>query len=640
MDFEIRDTVYLPYNLGLSINDKYISISVAHKSKTLKLLLFERNVETEVYTFDFDKKKCLGDIWFLSLYVKNIDKLSNMEYAFEDEHERFCDPYGRTFSGRDSWGRFEQEGNLRRSSFILSEFNWETDKAPLNIPWSESIIYRLHIRGFTKAPSSKVVHSGTFKGAIEKIPYLKALGITAVDIMPCQEFEELMPLNPAYDNLNYINYRISEKTDKTAAVQSRRLNYWGYTDTLHFAPKSSFCMKKNRNPSVEFKEMVKSFHAAGIEVITEFYFKDGVNYSYIRDVLIYWAYEYGLDGFHLVGNINAEELAKEPALSGVKLIYSNWDNCGRNYYNISGNDSKKTASFNDSFQNDMRRFLKGDEGLINKLIYHTKNNPAHTAQLNYIADIKGFSLMDLLSYDIKHNEANLEDNKDGNDDNYSWNCGVEGNTAKKAVNKLRLKQLKNASLLVFLSQGTPVIAQGDELGQSKSGNNNTYCQDNKLSWLNWKLINSNAHILEWFKFIINFRKSHRVFHYKSEPMNIDNNALGLPDVSYHGVRAWQPDFENHRRQLGILYFGRYAKNTDGSCDYTFYVMYNMHWTEHEFALPKSARGYRWSLCIDTDRYDINGFYSEGNEEILNNQRVYTVGARTIAVLKEIPESKL
>lgn len=270
MDFEIRDTVYLPYNLGLSINDKYISISVAHKSKTLKLLLFERNVETEVYTFDFDKKKCLGDIWFLSLYVKNIDKLSNMEYAFEDEHERFCDPYGRTFSGRDSWGRFEQEGNLRRSSFILSEFNWETDKAPLNIPWSESIIYRLHIRGFTKAPSSKVVHSGTFKGAIEKIPYLKALGITAVDIMPCQEFEELMPLNPAYDNLNY---KISEKTDKTAAVQSRRLNYWGYTDTLHFAPKSSFCMKKNRNPSVEFKEMVKSFHAAGIEVITEFSFK-------------------------------------------------------------------------------------------------------------------------------------------------------------------------------------------------------------------------------------------------------------------------------------------------------------------------------------------------------------------------------
>ncbi len=645
MNFKIRNVVYLPYNMGLNVGSEYIEISVARKCNKLKLLVFERNVEKEVYTFNFDKNKCLGDIWFLSLYIDDVKELENMEYAFEDENGRFADPYGKSFSGRDTWGKAAHYKNIRRSPFITTCFDWGEGGDRLYIPWSESIVYRLHIRGFTKSASSKTIHSGTFSGVVEKIPYIKSLGITTLDIMPCQEFEELMPLNIRHDIFSGMGYNadILNTTKKVVndekTVKNHMINYWGYADTLHFAPKASFSMKKHRNPPNEFKHMVKSLHNAGIEVIAEFYFKEGIGYSYVRDVLIYWAYEYRLDGFHILGNVYAAELAKEAALSGIKLIYENWDNTYRGYYNFKdGSDDgrlKRLASFNDSFQNDMRRFLKGDEGMINSLVYHTKNNPQYAAQLNYIADIKGFSLVDMLSYDIKHNEANLENNKDGTDYNYSWNCGCEGSTSKKTVNRLRAKQLRNASLLVFLSQGTPVIAQGDELGQSKGGNNNTYCQDNRISWLNWKLINSNSHILEWFQFIINFRKKHRVFHACKEPANLDNAALGMPDVSYHGVKAWQPDFDNYSRQLGILYFGQYAKNADGSFDDTFYVMYNMHWEAHDFALPKPEKGYRWHLCIDTDRHDINGFYQEGSEKDIGNQRGYRVKARSIVVLKGV-----
>ena len=211
-----------------------------------------------------------------------------------------------------------------------------------------------------------------------------------------------------------------------------------------------------------------------------------------------------------------------------------------------------------------------------------------------MANTNGFTLMDMVSYDIKHNEANGEDNRDGTDYNQSWNCGAEGPSRKKRIMQMRRKQIRNALLMLFLSQGTPLLMMGDEFGRTKKGNNNSYCQDNDISWLNWSLLNSNSSIHEFVKHVIRFRKEHSVFHMEKEPALMDYRCVGLPDVSYHGLKTWCPMFDRFLRQLGILYCGKYGKKPDGREDDYFYVAFNMHWEPHEFALPNLPKDFK---CI-------------------------------------------
>jgi len=581
-------------------------VCVVSPGKKCSVVLYRRNEEKPFRKIDFPEEDRTGDVWSMDVEA---DDLSDMEYAFEDETHVFPDPYAKSYSGRDTWRKKDLTGAQVRSPLFPEEFDWEGDR-PLKIPFEESILYKIHVRGFTESVTSEVIQKGTFEGVTEKIPYLKELGVTAVELMPCQEFEEIIVLPDG--------------------TPSGKVNYWGYTKAYRYAPKASYCRKKDRSPASELKTMVKEFHRANLEVIPEIYFDGTETVCYILDVLHYWVMAYHVDGIHLVGNVPAEQVAGDPYLTDTKLLFDNWDNspCGR---------IKHLASCNEGFEQDMRRFLKGDEGMISRLIFHTKNNPKNAASVNFMANTNGFTMMDMVSYDIKHNEENGENNEDGTEFNYSWNCGTEGETKKKKILDLRMQQLRNAWLLLLLSQGTPLVLSGDEFGQTKLGNNNSWCQDNGISWLNWKLTKTNHRLLEFVKHGIAFRKAHPVFHYPEEPKVLDTLAKGIPDVSYHGVNAWQPEFENWRRQLGILYCGEYARQKDGETDHSFYVLYNMHWEAHEFALPNPGKGFVWFLSMDTSDQKDNGFYPIGEEVLLPDQKIYTMPARTIAVLIEKPD---
>ena len=347
-----------------------------------------------------------------------------------------------------------------------------------------------------------------------------------------------------------------------------------------------------------------------------------------------------MDGVHLSGFAPTELLASDPLLADTKLLAGSWD----------GVRVPKTAAapklrerrwhlgeYNEGFLTDMRRVLKGDEDQVGRLIYQTRRNPDAYGVINYMAATNGFTMMDMVSCEQKHNEANGENNRDGNDYNYTWNCGIEGTTRKRKIVQMRKKQLRNAFLLLFLSQGTPMFLAGDEFGNSQNGNNNAYCQDNEISWLNWHQLETNRDIYEFVKYMIAFRKAHPVFHLPMEPKNIDYLVCGHPDVSYHGVKTWCPEFENFRRQLGILYCGEYGRRADGTSDDYFFVAYNMHWEPHEFDLPKLPKGMQWTLCINTDDADNNGICPpeslEAGQEPQEELRQYMVPPRSILVFR-------
>ena len=257
--------------------------------------------------------------------------------------------------------------------------------------------------------------------------------------------------------------------------------------------------------------------------------------GFVLETVRFWVREYHVDGIHLTGYAPTVLLAKDPYLADTKLWALSWE-----AEKPAAGEKKHLGEYNDGFLIDMRRALKGDEEQMSSLIYRNRRNPAETGVLNFMAGTNGFTMMDMVSYDQKHNEANGENNRDGSDYNYSWNCGAEGHVRKKKIQELRSRQLRNAMLLLFLSQGTPVLLAGDEFGNSQNGNNNAYCQDNEISWLNWNLNKWDQALLDFVKHVIAFRKAHPVFHMKQEPRVMDYLACGHPDISYHGVNAWQP----------------------------------------------------------------------------------------------------
>jgi glycogen operon protein len=402
-----------------------------------------------------------------------------------------------------------------------------------------------------------------------------------------------------------------------------KINYWGYTSGFYFAPKASYASDNKETPALELKKLVKALHKEGIELITELYFSGKESPTLVLDAVRFWAEEFHLDGIHLVGFPPLDLIGRDPYLKGLKLWADSWGDIPQKGF-------KYLAEYNDSFQTDMRRVLKGDEEQMKNLVFRTRNNPSDRGMIQYMANTNGFTMMDMVSYDTKHNEANGESNLDGNPYNYSWNCGTEGPTRKKKVVELRKKQLRNAFLLLLLSQGTPLFMAGDEFGNTQSGNNNAYCQDNDISWLNWNLLKTNRDLFEFVKTVIAFRKAHPVFHRREEAKNMDYLACGVPDVSYHGVKPWYPEYENFRRQLGILYWGDYARKADGTADNHFYIAYNMHWEPHTFDLPNLPKKHQWHVVFHTDKQEENGKYEEGNEPVLEGKS-FPVPPRTIVV---------
>lgn len=609
--------------MGLTRTDGGIHVSAVAAAKACSLLLFVKEDKNgkearfrEVRNIPFPEEGKTGHVWSMTLN----GAFDDLYYAFEADGKRFSDPYGRSFAGRERWGRLSHAKRLLLSPVAEPEFDWQGDR-PLHIPYEDCIVYRAHVRGLTKHASSGTEHRGTFRGVVDKIPYFKELGITTLELLPPVEFQEVM----MPENVEGNPYGTSEPTG--------RLNYWGYAKAGMFAPKASYA-DPGTNPVTEFKYMVRELHKAGLEVVPELYFSGREVPEFVLETVRFWVREYHVDGIHLTGYAPTVLLATDPYLAGTKLWALSWE-----AEKPAAGEKKHLGEYNDGFLIDMRRALKGDEEQMSSLIYRNRRNPAETGVLNFMAGTNGFTMMDMVSYDQKHNEANGENNRDGSDYNYSWNCGAEGHVRKKKIQELRSRQLRNAMLLLFLSQGTPVLLAGDEFGNSQNGNNNAYCQDNEISWLNWNLNKWDQALLDFVKHVIAFRKAHPVFHMEQEPKVMDYLACGHPDISYHGVNAWQPEFENFRRQIGILYCGAYAKKPNGENDDFFFVIFNMHWEPHSFALPNLPKNLVWSLAFDTSDSAAGGYYEEGQERQILNQKNYMVPSRSVLVFQGKKKAK-
>ena len=595
------------YPFGLTIVEGGIHVSVAVPAASCSLLLFLPSSKREPIRIPFPENNKTGDVWEMTVLGGDLDRY---EYAFEADGKRFSDPYGYTFTGHEEWGKKEQIDTLLHSPVHREEFDWEGDK-PLQIPYEDCMVYRVHVRGFTRHPSSKVKDRGTFRGIAEKIPYLKELGVTTLELMPLTEFPEVM-------------VTVYQGGPAERREASGKLNYWGYGPACNGAPKASYAGKGHR-PDEELKQLVKELHRAGIELVAELFFTGEETPSFVLDMVRRWVREYHLDGIHLSGKARTDLLAGDPYLANTKLWADSWGNAAVSR-------RRRLAEYNDGFLIDMRRVLRGDEDQMKQLAFRSRYNPADRGVIHYMANTNGFTLMDMVCYEQKHNEENGEQNRDGTSYNYTWNCGIEGPNRKKKILSMRRQQLRNALLLLFLSQGTPLLLAGDEFGNSQGGNNNAYCQDNEISWLNWNQQKTNQDLLEFVKYVIRFRREHPVFHGSREPRMMDYEACGLPDVSYHGGKAWVPEFDHFRRHLGILYCGEYGKRPDGTKDDSFFVACNMHWEPHEFALPHLPGGLRWHVAFDTSDSRNNGFYEPGQEPERADQKRMMVPPRSITVL--------
>ncbi|HID38448.1 MAG TPA: glycogen debranching protein GlgX [Calditrichaeota bacterium] len=586
------------------------------------------------------------------------------------------DPHARSTCGGEKWGqplklnRGERRHTFRLSQIPVEEFDWGNDQ-PLNTPLSETIIYELHVRGFTRHASSGVSAAGTFKGLTEKIPYLKELGITAVELMPVTDFDETHPgnRNPQTGELLY--------------------NYWGYDPVSFFAPKASYAHNKKPGGAVrEFKKMVKALHKAGIEVILDMVFNHtgegneqgpvyhfkalanglyylldeqggylnysgcgntlNCNHPVVRDMILdslhYWVTEMHVDGFRFDlasilgrgrnGEVLAnppliERIAEDPILANAKLIAEAWDASG--LYQVGDFPAwQRWMEWNGKFRDDVRRFIRGEPGMVPRLatrlagssdLYQDDGRePFHS--VNFITCHDGFTLNDLVSYNEKHNLANGENNRDGSDDNLSCNWGAEGETDSAEIQELRLRQIKNFAAILLLAQGVPMLLAGDEFRRTQRGNNNAYCQDNEISWLDWRLQKENSGLLRFFRLLIRFRKAHnqlRRAHFEV------GNINGLPEMSWHGLRLNEPDWSDEARWLAVHY-GPTKENK-----HQIFIIFNQDTGAHAFQLPPLKKG-RWYRVMDTSLASPDDF-SENEKKLEQiGQFVYNVDKHSTVLL--------
>lgn len=552
----------MPFPMGVTVEGNSANFSTAVKSgKKCFLLLYKKGELTPAFELEMKEEYAFGEIRCIML--KGMD-WAEWEYNYKINDEIVTDIYAKAVTGKEEW--LGEETSLIKGKILADVYDWEND-TPLFLPENEVVAYSIHVRGFTKHTSAKVKHGGTFLGVKEKLPYLKKLGINQIHCMPVYEFEE----------------------------NGRYTNYWGYGPAFCFAPKSSYAA--TGDAVCELKDLVKACHKDGIEIVLDLPFTEEMSKRMVADCIRYYKMEYHIDGF-IVNPFNApfEELKKDPLLKHTKIL-------------------KKQ----DDFQNIMRQFLKGDEGMVGSVMWWTRRFSNEEGIFNYITTHTGFTLSDLVSYDGKHNEKNGEKNQDGPDYNYSWNCGAEGPSRKRAVMALRKKQIRNAFLLLLTSQGTPCILAGDECNNSQQGNNNVYCQDNEIGWVNWGNTEKDRELFRFVQSLIQFRKEHKVLHAPSELKGMDSVSCGIPDVSYHGECAWQIPSEISSRQLGVYYCG------EGIGEDSCFVAYNMHWLKHSFALPALKKGKKWYCAVSTDI----GVMKEMEE--LDNQREVIVGDRTIEI---------
>ena len=598
-----------PYPLGCYIDyDRTLVVrAVFGKNASCGITLYPRDESDKPLKIEIPSSFKRGDIY--SVRVTGIDDIASYEsYNYFADEDVFCDPYAKQFFGLEKFGKDVPDDQIRakldnKADYKTSRdrFDWKGDNN-LFTPYEDSLIYLLHVRGFTKSPSSGVTPSkrGTFKGILEKIPYLKSLGVTAVELMPAYEMNEIE--NP-YKNSDKrslgTNRQKSELLySKDGSISNKnsvklKLNFWGYKKGFYFAPRTAYCENPD-DAENEFKEFVKTMHKNGLEVIMQFYFDEHENGTLIMDALRFWRCTYHVDGFHLKGKaIPIRLITNEPLFTDIK-IWNEWFNYA-DIYEGKEPPVRLLADYNNAFLYNSRRFLKSDDNSASDFLKSMIAQGTDHGIINYICDYEGFRLFDLVSYEHKHNEENGENNKDGTDYNLSWNCGIEGRTRKHEILDLRKKQIKNILTMLFLSQGTPMIFSGDEFGNSQGGNNNPYCQDNETGWVDWKSMDKNPDILEYVKFLIDLRFKYRILHENKPFRLMDHLSCGYPDLSCHGREAYRPDLSGYSHLLGILFCGLYEKDEP-----FIYVCFNMNWTNQEIALPKLPEGLKWEILTDTD----------------------------------------
>ena len=593
-----------PLMMGATVIGDTVNFAItARLGSKCELVLYEKGKNNEAARIPFENAQVIGNVFAMS--IEGLD-YKKYDYNFSIDGKIVTDAYAKALSGKEKWGIVPTD---IRGSIVSSEFDWQND-APLRRPYDETIIYRLHVRGFTKHVSSKAKHKGTYLGIVDKIPYLKELGITMIELMPAYEFNEM-------------ESHVATSMKGQFSIENPVLNYWGYTSGYAFAPKASYAYATKPGSEVEeLKYMVRELHRNGIEVSMEYFFPEGTNPTLILDALHYWVMEYHIDGIHA----NCEKavmkmIQTDNLLSTTKIFTYNFATDTDFYANV---ENKNLANFNDDFMVSARKFIKGDEDMLNTISYKIKANPPAVAVVNYVANHNTFTLYDAVSYDKKYNQANGENNRDGAVYNYSWNCGAEGDTRKRKINELRKHQIKNALSLVLLSQGVPMIYAGDEMCNSQKGNNNPYCLDNEISWTNWNTTAMAKEILDFTKKLIQFRKQHKILHLSSEPRLMDYKSYGLPDMSYHGSKAWYADFSHFNRHFSVMYCGKYA-TVDGKEDEAdLFIAYNMFWEMIKFGIPSARNKRQWKVVFATD----SGF-KEPSDGI---ERMLQVPPRSIVVL--------
>ncbi|MCR4923560.1 MAG: hypothetical protein K5931_06075 [Lachnospiraceae bacterium] len=596
---------------GTKVYDNGINFCISASSfKTLELCIFNKEHRLRK-KIDLKPYRALGEVY--SVFIKGIDP-GEICYTYEKDGKPADDIYAKNALRLRKWGESKKNGKINLNRPYTNTFDWKDD-SQLELDCNDIVAYEVHVRGYTKDASSKVVHRGTFLGLTERIDYFKRLAVNQLVLMPAYDFDEVDVLK---------NSPFLKKNEP-----SERINFWGFKEARYFMPKPEYAFGDDFVN--EFKGMVYMMHEAGIEVIMRFYFPENINRSLILPCLRYWIAEYHIDGFFLMGNdLPIEMIATDGLLNRTKLYYDHFDRDSifkKKYEHVNGN----LVQADSSFMIKARKFLKSDDDTMAVFMDQSRCNPSDIKRLNYIGNYEGFTLNDLVSYELKHNEANGENNTDGSDYNYSWNCGAEGMSRKKVVRELRIKQMKNALIMLFLSRGIPMLHGGDEFLNSQGGNNNPYCQDNEIGWVKFR---SNKEITEFRSFVeklIALRKEHPILHMRQEPKLMDSKSCGYPDISYHGEAAWYPKFFGHIKNIGVMYCGLYASRPDGSNDDFFYVAYNMHWEDHKYALPKLPEGLKWNMVISSDE-NSSLEYEEKLEKI---QEQISIHQRTIVILKSV-----
>ncbi len=509
----------------------------------------------------------------VSSVLINLPENEVYTYLYKTENGYHIDPYAEGICPVKHDGEIQWRGMVSPEKSVHSH--------SVHLHFEDMILYKLHVRGFTKNRKGMKAQPGTFAGVRDTIPYLKDLGINAVLLMPAYEFDE---------------------------GKGSRKNYWGYAGGYYFAPKYSY--SASGNPALEFAEMTDSLHEAGIACLLEFSFGEREDARLVTDVLRHWVMQYHVDGFRLAGEgpwLSA--VSKDPLLTKTKILLSYVE---ENAFPVKTQPDRSKAVYNTEYRDTMRRFLKGDPEISSEAVsWMLRRNGVTYSYISYFNDQDGFTLADMVAYEERHNEENGEDNRDGNSYNFTWNCGEEGPSRKASVCRLRDKQIRNALLILMTTQSTPMLYAGDEMLNTQNGNNNAWCQDNMTGWTDWKRSKAAAELHDFVKKLIAFRNQHPILRL-SEPLRlVDYKACGFPDISYHSHAAWLLESRQLKAALGVLYCGKYAVKTDGTQDDTLYIIYNMYWQKQYFALPEPPAGTSWVLKADTEYGPV--FYPEGEE---------------------------